>query len=629
MRIRTDTGGSIAPVATSLTDQTPPALEAEIVALRRELKLGPARIAWRLEMAPSTVHRVLVRAGCNRLAWMDRPSGRVVRRIHTSRPGELVNIDIKKLSRVPDGGGWRVIGRAAARPDRDRRSRGIGYVHSAIDHYSSIAHSEALDDEQGETAAGFWRRANGFFSALGIHVEAALSWPGSTDVVVSPTTVPVTAVGPSPPRSPGVEHRFIKPYTPRTNGKAERFNRTLLDEWAYVRPYRSEAERIAALDDWLHLYNHHRGHSTSAGKPPITALNNLPRRYTSGPPGDVCGILIAMPQDPPRRADAPEPRRRPTEPRPREPRDTRARDEVDDDERRLDELQARWRRYGLAEGMRARAEPKPARKPPPAARKRAEERAPRPREREAQSGPAPRRAEPAATTPSPDTADLRELIRRLAEIERTAAGRVDALEEASDSVVRAVEEKAHTVQSRLVETGNEQAERLSGLTTQVGDLQRQVASLQAALVDSAAASGRPAEATEAARAALESLTAEQQQLAAEVEGKRDELETTAAGANALLATAAADLKADLESLTQTTRTDLETLTWTARSDVEALRESIRNDLGALGTELRTAQSRAIEEIGIAQTRLERVATQQSARLERLLLRVAAAERAPL
>ena len=160
-------------------NQTPPALEAEIVALRRERKLGPARIAWRLEMAPSTVHRVLVRAGCNRLAWMDRPSGRVVRRIHTSRPGELVNIDIKKLSRVPDGGGWRVIGRAAARPGRDRRSRGIGYVHAAIDHYSSIAYSEALDDEQGETAAGFWRRANGFFTALGIHVDAVLTDNGS------------------------------------------------------------------------------------------------------------------------------------------------------------------------------------------------------------------------------------------------------------------------------------------------------------------------------------------------------------------------------------------------------------------------------------------------------------------
>ena len=156
---------------------------------------------------------------------------------------------------MPDGGGWRVIGRAAARPGRDRRSRGIGYVHSAIDHYSSIAYSEALDDEQGETAAGFWRRANGFFTALGIQVEAVLTDNGSCYRSRAFTAALA-----------GVEHRFIKPYTPRTNGKAERFNRTLLDEWAYVRPYHSEAERIAALDDWLHLYNHHRGHSTRGGQ---------------------------------------------------------------------------------------------------------------------------------------------------------------------------------------------------------------------------------------------------------------------------------------------------------------------------------------------------------------------------
>jgi transposase InsO family protein len=250
-------------------NQTPPACEAQILRLRAEHKLGPARIAWRLEMAPSTVHRVLVRAGCNRLAWLDRPTGRVVRRIETSRPGELVNIDIKKLSRVPDGGGWRVIGRQAARPGRDRRSRGVSFVHSAIDHYSSIAYSEPLDDERSETAARFWRRANQFFAELGITVEAVLTDNGSCyrsrlfDAALA-----------------GIEHRFTRPYTPRTNGKAERFNRTLLDEWAYVRPYRSDAERVAALDHWLHTYNHHRGHTSRGGQPPITALNNLADSYS-------------------------------------------------------------------------------------------------------------------------------------------------------------------------------------------------------------------------------------------------------------------------------------------------------------------------------------------------------------
>jgi len=250
-------------------NQTPPNREAEILSLRAEHRLGPARIAWRLAMAPSTVHRVLVRAGCSRLVWMDRPTGQVVRRIETSRPGELVNIDIKKLSRVPDGGGWRVIGRQAARPGRDQRSRGISFVHSAIDHFSSIAYSEVLDDERAETAARFWRRAATFFAELGIDVEAVLTDNGPCYRSRAFTAALANA-----------QHRFIRPYTPRTNGKVERFNRTLLEEWAYVRPYRSDSERIAALDDWLHSYNHHRGHTTRRGQPPITALNNLPGHYS-------------------------------------------------------------------------------------------------------------------------------------------------------------------------------------------------------------------------------------------------------------------------------------------------------------------------------------------------------------
>ena len=253
----------------SCPHRTSPEREAEVVALRRTTKAGPARIAWRLGMAPSTVHRVLVRAGLNRLVWMDRPTGRVVRRIRTTRPGELVNVDVKKLARIPDGGGWRSVGRAAARPGREARSRGLGYVHSAVDHFSSLAFSEVLDDERAATAAGFWRRAGAFFAELGITVEAVLTDNGpcyrSRDFT--------EALG-------GAEHRFIRPYRPRTNGKVERFNRTLLDEWAYVRPYCSETERLDALDEWLHTYNHHRNHSARGGQPPITALNNLPARYT-------------------------------------------------------------------------------------------------------------------------------------------------------------------------------------------------------------------------------------------------------------------------------------------------------------------------------------------------------------
>jgi len=249
--------------------QTGPELEAAIVGLRRATKLGPARIAWRLDLAPSTVHRVLVRAGLNRLAWMDRPTGRVVRRIATTRPGELVNIDVKKLARIPDGGGWWAIGRPAARPGREARSRGSACVHSAIDHFSSLAYSEVLDDEKGPTCAAFWVRAESFFAELGIQVHAVLT----DNAKAYRGRDFAAALG-------GIEHRFIRPYTPRTNGKVERFNRTLLDEWAQARPYRSERERLTALDEWLHTYNHHRNHRARGGQPPITALNNLPGRYT-------------------------------------------------------------------------------------------------------------------------------------------------------------------------------------------------------------------------------------------------------------------------------------------------------------------------------------------------------------
>ena len=155
--------------------RTHPELEAQIAQLRRQLKLGPARIAGRLGVAASTVHRVLVRLGLNRLGWLDRPTGRVIRRILTTRPGELVHIDVKKLGAIPDGGGWRTRGRAETRSGRERRARGMRYVHSAVDAYSRLAYSEALDDERGSTCAGFLARALGFFATYGIGVDAVLT----------------------------------------------------------------------------------------------------------------------------------------------------------------------------------------------------------------------------------------------------------------------------------------------------------------------------------------------------------------------------------------------------------------------------------------------------------------------
>jgi transposase InsO family protein len=252
----------------SCPHQTPPEMVEAIRSLRTELKQGPARIGMRLGVPASTVHRVLCRLGLNRLDGLDRPTGRVIRRIHTDHPGELVHVDIKKLGRIPDGGGWRARGRAATRSGRDQRSLGMSYVHSAIDAHSRLAFSEIHDDEKGLTCAQFWNRANQFFADHGITVTAVL-----TDNAKNYLGRDFTAALAS------IKHRRIKPYTPKTNGKVERFNRTLLEEWAYVRPYNSDLEREDALDIWLHTYNHHRNH-TAIGGPPISRVNDLPGHYT-------------------------------------------------------------------------------------------------------------------------------------------------------------------------------------------------------------------------------------------------------------------------------------------------------------------------------------------------------------
>ena len=244
-------------------------LERKILSLRRNKKLGPARIAGRLEIAPSTVHAVLARNQVSRLAWMDRPTGRVIRRYEHRRPGDLVHVDVKKLGQVPPGGGWRVHGRAA-RPARHRK---IGYcfVHSAVDDHSRLAYSEIHDDEQGLTAAGFWRRALTFFAGHGIAVRAVLTDNGSC--YRSQDWLKEVIAG-------GALPRRTRPYRPQTNGKVERFNRTLVGEWASVRKYRSEAERRRRLDSWLHLYNHHRCHTALGGQPPASRVDNLPRHYS-------------------------------------------------------------------------------------------------------------------------------------------------------------------------------------------------------------------------------------------------------------------------------------------------------------------------------------------------------------
>ncbi len=246
--------------------QTPARVEQRIVRLRQRRKLGPARISSIVGVPASTVHRVLCRHGLNRLAWMDRPTGQVIRRIHTDRPGELVHVDVKKLGRIPPGGGWRAHGRGNVKHHRV----GYDFVHSAIDAHSRLAYSEILANEQGVTCAAFWVRAQQFFTDHAITVEAVM-----TDNARNYTTSRVFQQAIA-----GIEHRRIRSRRPQTNGKVERFNRTLADEWAYARVYTSNSQRTRALDRFLHTYNHHRGHTALGGDPPITRATNLAGEHT-------------------------------------------------------------------------------------------------------------------------------------------------------------------------------------------------------------------------------------------------------------------------------------------------------------------------------------------------------------
>jgi transposase InsO family protein len=251
--------------------------ERRIVGLRVSRRWGPARVAYHLGLNPSTVHRVLQRYRCPRLKWTDPATGI---RVKTSRanknsyvcaaPGDLVHVDIKKLGRIPAGGGWRFRGMKVGRHNKQKARVGYAYLHHAVDDHSRLAYSEILADEKKETAAGFWRRARRFFAAHGITVKAVLTDNGSC----YRSKLWATTLGAH------IKHRRTRPYRPQTNGKVERFNRTLLEEWAYAREYRSEAERMAAYPDWLHTYNHHRGHTALKGQSPIELVPNLPGQNT-------------------------------------------------------------------------------------------------------------------------------------------------------------------------------------------------------------------------------------------------------------------------------------------------------------------------------------------------------------
>jgi transposase InsO family protein len=246
----------------SCPHQTPARVERRIVALRQSRRLGPARLAGIVDVPASTIHRVLVRHGVNRLRWMDRPTGRVIRRIQTSRCGELIHIDVKKLARIPDGGGHKKLGRSAS-----THSSGAGYthIHTAIDAQSRLAYSEFAGPETKDNCVAFLDRAVAWFREQGISIERVLTDNGNAYR---------SRAWRDRCSQFGIVHTRTRPYRPATNGKVERFNRTLADEWAYARLWKSEASRARGLDRFLHRYNHHR-HHTAIGGPPASRVTNL------------------------------------------------------------------------------------------------------------------------------------------------------------------------------------------------------------------------------------------------------------------------------------------------------------------------------------------------------------------
>ena len=252
-----------------VANRTPQERVAAIIALRR-LRFTAAEIAEVLGMALSTVSAILCRAGMGRLGrlGLEQPV-----RYERTRAGELVHLDVKKLGRIEGGAGWRVRGGVkhynrtfTDRNGHRRNTVGYEYVHIAVDDFSRLAYAEVLADEKATTAVAFLRRATAFYQRHGIRVERVLTDNGSC----YRSTIHALAC-----RRLGIRHLRTRPYRPQTNGKAERFIRTLLHGWAHGAIYASSHERTIALDGWLWHYNHRRRHSALGHQPPVTRTNVL------------------------------------------------------------------------------------------------------------------------------------------------------------------------------------------------------------------------------------------------------------------------------------------------------------------------------------------------------------------
>lgn len=243
---------------------TPLALAASICELRRKEGWGPHRIGWELGAAHSTVYAVLRREGLHRLAWLHRVTRQVVR-YERSRPGELLHLDVKKLGRVPEGGGKRFapgFAETGAGPN-SKRSLGVDYLHVAVDDFSRFAYVESLPNERADTTVAFLTRALKHLRRQGIKVERILTDNGSNYRAHAFRNLATAK---------GIRLKRTRPYRPQTNGKAEAFNKILQAEWAYKRPYANNLERLDALPAFLTYYNRQRRHGGIGGATPASRL---------------------------------------------------------------------------------------------------------------------------------------------------------------------------------------------------------------------------------------------------------------------------------------------------------------------------------------------------------------------
>jgi transposase InsO family protein len=258
-------------------------LRRRVVRLRCKRRWGADHIGFEVGLAASTVQQILNQAGIGRLDRGDRATDtRPVIRYQWDNPGDLIHVDIKKLARIPDGGGWRTLGQEQGRRNNDRHRRydgtghqqrqvGYAYIHTAVDDRSRLVYSEILRDEKAATAAGFWMRAAAWFTVRGVTPTRVLTDNGACyrsglwhrACATTGTTVKKT-----------------RPRRPQTNGKVERVHRILLEEWAYIRHWNTETERHHAYTRFIHFYNHHRPHGSLGWATPASILrDNLPAEH--------------------------------------------------------------------------------------------------------------------------------------------------------------------------------------------------------------------------------------------------------------------------------------------------------------------------------------------------------------